>query len=1013
MKNIMKYICLLAMMMVAVPMMGQDYLTVHLKDGRRDSHKLSLMDKSYASKIDKNDDSHSEYQTFNIIMKDGRKLQYSFEEFDSISYTKFDEKEFEEVLNSTTNALMQVRNRASSLQEMASRIEDVKQISYVEDAYVSGNSLFVNVKGGMTIMFTYTPPTDKIKLESLSKKIKKISQLVSKNIPKINNNHKIVIANSQSDDAGRQALVDYLLLPLRDSLNNLGFDVKYEPIVGLDFYERGMYEYNSVFLDTHGSYDGNRHWLYTNDAIAISSNKQGAFELKNFKASNYDFDQYRIGVIGEKRMNEHGELDSVYVVYKVVSDKLIYNTNAHFRQGNNNIFFNVGCETLKGDLKRVREFDDLPYTADFSMSAALMQKGVNKYFGYTETNCLGQWTGFNLFMGLLNGKSVHRAYRDLESESLFEDKNINSDYENAVLLSIPMSSPEAERLFLVPTCTESVTSEQVVREFSESQNVTITGATSTIDSEHEAIDLLFSYSTNRNMSDSKIISANVIPDRIGDNGNLYFSAKIRNLQPNTTYYYQAKTYDGYAYNEGEICSFTTPSDIKLVTSLTFTSPTTTMDLCEVKSIEYHFTPIDADNKTMEWTSSDPSIVTVDQNGIATAFKTGTCTITVKTTDGSNLSASCVITVKEQKPEAYIRVAGYDLMSTSSGGTVEQIYQSNVQCEVTTNVDWITVLDSIVGSLNLTPNPYNNRSGYITITNEEYGLKETVKITQLGEGYEHVVLEKPMIFSRSVILNAKHDCYDSKLQAFMFWKKGDVNNIYQYERSDDATGFSVAVTNLEPNTTYCYYAVCIHGVGRLESEVGELTTTSGDEPVTGSHEYVDLGLSVKWATCNIGASKPEDYGCYFAWGETSPKEVYDDDTFFDNKHEKYNNEGGKTVLDLEDDAAHVNWGGSWRMPTIVELDELCTKCTWKWGSKNGVKGYTVVGPNGNALFLPAAGGRNYMGLVGAGSRGSCWSSSLYSYYSDYAYFLNIYSSNVNWGHEDRYVGLPVRPVCPQP
>lgn len=208
-----------------------------------------------------------------------------------------------------------------------------------------------------------------------------------------------------------------------------------------------------------------------------------------------------------------------------------------------------------------------------------------------------------------------------------------------------------------------------------------------------------------------------------------------------------------------------------------------------------------------------------------------------------------------------------------------------------------------------------------------------------------------------------------------------------------------------------------------------------------HAYVDLGLpsGLKWATCNVGATTPEGYGDYFAWGETEP--------YYTEGHSQENpctnwktNKAGynwasykwcngsdsqskyctsssfgtvdnKTVLDLEDDAAHANWGGSWRMPTKEEQDELRTKCTWTWGYQNGVSGYTVVGPNGNSLFLPAAGCRINSGLNYVGSYGSFWSSSLDSDNSDCAYFLFFRSDRVYSCGDYRFYGLSVRPVCP--
>ena len=129
--------------------------------------------------------------------------------------------------------------------------------------------------------------------------------------------------------------------------------------------------------------------------------------------------------------------------------------------------------------------------------------------------------------------------------------------------------------------------------------------------------------------------------------------------------------------------------------------------------------------------------------------------------------------------------------------------------------------------------------------------------------------------------------------------------------------------------------------------------------------VDLGLpsGLKWAACNLGASRPEEYGDYYAWGETEPKEKYSWETYkfgTDFVLSKYVTDPAygavdhKTLLDPEDDAAVVNLGGSWRMPTEAEYDELISKAIWTWTSRNGVSGYLVTGSNGNSIFLPAAG-----------------------------------------------------------
>ena len=199
----------------------------------------------------------------------------------------------------------------------------------------------------------------------------------------------------------------------------------------------------------------------------------------------------------------------------------------------------------------------------------------------------------------------------------------------------------------------------------------------------------------------------------------------------------------------------------------------------------------------------------------------------------------------------------------------------------------------------------------------------------------------------------------------------------------------------------------------------------NEPEDGSsangHKYVDLGLSVKWATMNVGATTPEDYGDYFAWGETKTKGTYVWGNYFDtndvgNTFTKYNNEGGKTVLDPEDDAAHVNWGGSWRMPTQAEWQELYNNCTWTWTTQNGINGYKFTskkaGYTDKFIFLPAAGSCRGSDLYNVGSLGFYWSSLLFDYGSDAACGLKFDSDGFRLnGGGNRRLGLSVRPVLP--
>ena len=204
----------------------------------------------------------------------------------------------------------------------------------------------------------------------------------------------------------------------------------------------------------------------------------------------------------------------------------------------------------------------------------------------------------------------------------------------------------------------------------------------------------------------------------------------------------------------------------------------------------------------------------------------------------------------------------------------------------------------------------------------------------------------------------------------------------------------------------------------------LKGTWPDDPVTppDDHEWVDLGLpsGTLWATMNVGATAPEEYGDYFAWGETAPKEVYNRNTYMwcngsSDTLTKYCTDStygtvdNKTELDLEDDAAYVNWGPAWRMPTLEQLQELIDKCTWTWTTKNGVNGQLGIGPSGNTIFLPAAGERWHGSLDSAGSSGIYWSRTLRSDYVYDAYCLYFYSFSVylHGGYYERSCGHAVR------
>ena len=182
-----------------------------------------------------------------------------------------------------------------------------------------------------------------------------------------------------------------------------------------------------------------------------------------------------------------------------------------------------------------------------------------------------------------------------------------------------------------------------------------------------------------------------------------------------------------------------------------------------------------------------------------------------------------------------------------------------------------------------------------------------------------------------------------------------------------------------------------------------------------HGYVDLGLpsGTLWATCNVGASAPESYGDYFAWGETQPKEVYDYDTYkyYDGYDLiKYTGNDGLSVLQQDDDVATVIWGAGWSVPTKTQWEELLQYTTNAWTTQNGVNGrlFTALNGSGHCLFLPAP-GRIWNELDYVNGYGYYWSSLLYNNAPVCAWGFVFGVESYNVSYIDRGLGYSVRPV----
>ena len=252
---------------------------------------------------------------------------------------------------------------------------------------------------------------------------------------------------------------------------------------------------------------------------------------------------------------------------------------------------------------------------------------------------------------------------------------------------------------------------------------------------------------------------------------------------------------------------------------------------------------------------------------------------------------------------------------------------------------------------------------------------------------------------------------------------------RYGEEGQDTGIYVVINAISAGQT----SVRVKDLSSYEEAVIRVTVKGGGA----IPDLVDLGLTVRWASFNLGATRPEEFGDYYAWGETEPYHSslsplawkagkgsgYDwpsyqwckGNSYTMTKYSIISTYGyngftdGKTVLDLEDDAVHSNFGGKWRMPTAEEYDDLLQKCTWTWTTHNGVSGYRVTGSNGNYIFLPAAGRFNGTTQMDAGTCGFYWSSSVNPDCSYLAWSLFTYDMDSYTDVDYRCLGYPIRPV----
>lgn len=376
-------------------------------------------------------------------------------------------------------------------------------------------------------------------------------------------------------------------------------------------------------------------------------------------------------------------------------------------------------------------------------------------------------------------------------------------------------------------------------------------------------------------------------------------------------------------------------------------------------------------------------------------------------------------------------------NSNVGGTVkiELVRNGSVQQSIISSVDNYSTGNHSWGIPSLSVDAYQ-----IRITSNEtpsvYGMSE---IFYLEDGPTPPVVstgEVSSITSSSItVYGAIEDLgktYSSVTQYGHVYSEVNPNPTvsdykYNHGSSNQTMSYSSELVNLKPNTRYYVRAYAENPKGIAYGATVSVTTKTVDgkdpwEPTAPDENgAVDLGLSVKWAAYNVGATKPEEYGNYYAWGEVETKIDYTEGNYKFSKadsygyYEYFSPNGLNDISGTNYDAATVNWGNGWRMPTKLELMELEDKSTAVWTSYNGIDGMRIIGPNGNSIFLPSGGYRSEYGGKGKGGSGRYWTSTTDNGWSINGAFTYHWGRNalgtesIGIGSEIKYLGMPIRAV----
>lgn len=647
--SFLKNIFSLILTMTVLPMVGQDFMNVYFKDGTTKTFHLDGVKSLEITRIDSEGYAHPEYN-YQHITTVNEDYVYCIDEVDSILFTKYNRIQTEQNISSTLTDLFPVLGGCGSIDEVQNKIEKIKGIGAIDKVWIDGESLFIKIKEWTTMSFDFSYNNE----NSISTEgIKDIAINTIAKARKINNpigeKLKAVIANQQHYDmsAWRQINISNYLYPLKKEFENAGYETDYLETPNLDFFYSDMYNYDVVFLITHGGYwsTDKQHILLSGDNLGeilvttdnvdgISEEQEKVFYNKFetiFKNPNYMYCRDDITLRWRKETRNYNGIINVYwVAYPVIYESFFkYRAIGKF-SNLNSIFVNIACQSLKHDNNLADIFFDY--------------RNLGTYLGYNESNTFGQRAGSHFLSSMLKGNSAKKAYNELggivadynsnttkvtgdylkeDVEEYTDEGKLKKKY-SAELLMLKNEKKETDNLFITPIFTNQRNHNEVMDDYYLNKNVMIRAMTTTLDP--IVLSMGFEYGTDKNHLNQKILSGTQFNTIDNGEGSYCFASLLEDIELDKTYYYRGYVYDGEYYNYGNICSF----KIDKLPDLKISTTSLILALGHTGIIKI------SGSGDFDAISSDPKTVTVSINNLKDGnadlhiqtHKTGPATITV-------------------------------------------------------------------------------------------------------------------------------------------------------------------------------------------------------------------------------------------------------------------------------------------------------------------------------------------------------------------------------------------------